>query len=158
MAIWPYRRDARPFVVGQRQADRARQPCQNSSDAGYALPHAQALAAQRLGAGRPRPGPNMLMNCGTHHRQYLVRNVSHFVRRGDVIGRRCQNLLLGVAMRFELTPRNEIITVKDFRHSEYPLDKQTIRIAGWVFREMLELENGQVNGTSGDLPPVFVQS
>jgi hypothetical protein len=60
------------------------------------------------------------MNYGTHHRQYLVRNVSHVVRRGDVIDSRGQNLLLGVPMRFELTPRNEIATVKDFRHGEYP--------------------------------------
>ncbi len=60
------------------------------------------------------------MNCGTYHRQYLVRNVSHVVHRGDVIGSLSQNLLLGVAMRFELTPWNEIVTVKDFRHSEYP--------------------------------------
>ncbi len=50
-----------------------------------------------------------------------------------MIGSLGQNLLLGLAMRFELTPRNEIVTVKDFGHSDYPLDEQTISKAGGCF-------------------------
>jgi len=34
-----------------------------------------------------------------------------------------------------------------------PLNNQTIRIAGWVLKDMLELHNQQVNGTSGHFYP-----
>jgi len=71
-----------------------------------------SLTAQKLCVCRPRSAPNFLVNCDTHHRQYLVRNVSHVVHHGDVIRSRGHNLLLGVAMRFELTPRNKIVTVR----------------------------------------------
>ena len=49
-------------------------------------------------------------------------------------------------MRFELTPRDEIVTVKDFRHDEYPLISKQLgwRVGVW---DMLRLQNRQVNGT-----------
>ena len=80
--------------------------------------HAQPLAAEWLCTCRPRAGANFLMNCATHHRQYFVRNLRQVMHRRDVIDSSGQNLLFVVAMCFELTSRNDVATVKDFRHSE----------------------------------------
>lgn len=74
------------------------------------------------------------MNCGTHHRYYLLRNNSHAVRRRNVISSIGQNLFFGLAMRFEIAPRNEIVTVKDFCHSVYPPRSKGLG-SGWALGE-----------------------
>ncbi len=76
--------------------------------------------SENLGARRPGVDSNFFVNRGTHHCQDLVRNVRHVMRDRDVIGGLGQNLLFGIAVRLKCTPGNKIITVKDFRHVQYP--------------------------------------
>ena len=113
--------------------------------------YSQPLVAQELCACGARAAPNFLMNCGTYHRQYLIPDVGHVVHRGDVIGGFGQNLLFGVAVRFELTTRDDIVTVKDLRHGEYsPLIG--IRLGQRVGAGyMLGLQNREVNDTGETL-------
>jgi hypothetical protein len=54
------------------------------------------------------------MNRGANHRQYLIRNVGHVMHGGDMIRDFGQNLLFGIAARFELASGNQIIAIKDF--------------------------------------------
>ena len=73
---------------------------------------------ERLSACSARTDANFFMNRGTYHRQYLIRNINHAMHGRDVIRYFGQNLIFGVAARFELAPGNQIIAIKDFRHCE----------------------------------------
>src|SRR5205823_5601294 len=66
------------------------------------------ILGEVLHPGKPYAAARLFMNRFADHRQSLVRNLKHVVRRRDVVCEFGDHFLVTDAARFELTPGNEI--------------------------------------------------
>src|SRR5947208_5875844 len=74
------------------------------------------ILGEVLHPGKPYAAARLFMNRFADHRQSLVRNLKHVVRRRDVVCEFGDHFLVTDAARFELTPGNEIVAVQDLGH------------------------------------------